>query len=121
MPPPPSIVGAWVTSFIAWFPVQPWQFIPDFYNEKFNRNPFHVSGFIDPNGVYHDLWKERWDAFYADPDNFEEIKIASIKHPQPVSVLAYFLFSDRDLEVEFSVNFTENFGSGTWKGTYEIQ
>ncbi|HET9336794.1 MAG TPA: hypothetical protein VFO12_10370, partial [Sphingomicrobium sp.] len=101
MPAPiPSIVGTWVTSFIAWFPVEPWQFIPRFADTKFIKP--------EPGSEIWTVWEDEWKGFKSDSQNTEELMIASIKHPQPVAVLACFVFRESNFDVNISRNFIDH-------------
>lgn len=115
----PSIVGTWVTSFIAWFPVDAWQFLPDFAGTRFRRpqSPIDPS---DPDRITH--WDEMWAEFLGAPENFDEIKIAALKHPAPLAVLGSFQFkNDGTFDARLDLNAMERFSPFQIGGTYTVQ
>ena len=118
--PSPSIVGNWVTSFIAWFPVDAWQFLPDFAGTRFRR-PQTASVPQPPPDDPITPWEAMWKEFLEDGSNFEEIKIAALKHPAPFAVLGSFLFkNDGTFDARLDVNQMEVFFTFPVSGTYHV-
>lgn len=114
MASPPSLAaGTWVTSFIAWFPIDgAWQFIPEFAATRFRLKSDEAR----------QKWEDGWELFASDSANYEEVGFASAKHPAPQSVLGCFSFqNNKTFTGEFVMNAMAWFATFPINGTYSLE
>ena len=110
----PSLAsGIWVTSFIAWFPIDPpWQFIPEFAATRFRLK----------SDEGRQAWDAGWELFVTNSANDEELGVASAKHPAPQSVLGCFSFqNNKTFTGDFAMNAMGWFATFPIHGTYSLQ